>query len=385
MFNKFLTLITCLMMGAVCSNLSAQSLQDLQKELDETKVQLTDLEKKRIDLEKRINDFDVIGWKMGGTGGLGFNLAGFSDSWVVGKGENLASLLGNLGLYANYNQDTWFWNNTGLLRLGYQRSATKVEDLFDDWARNQDEIFLSSLYGYKLTEQFAISALADARTSFGNFFDPGYVSVGIGGTWKPNNNLVVVIHPLTYRGTFAKTNAIKQGLEFDSLDDNFKGDFGAKLAATYNRELLPRLNWASNLNIFLAYADTDKPEITWNNDFGYALTENISLAFGHTFRSYKLETFGYFRDVVANAGTVVDGVSQPTYILNADDLQVPITNDIKNEVAGLTNDQLEDYDLFNTDAFGFGQNKWLFTIGITTTFNVNKIPVLGDALDVIKK
>jgi len=174
MFNKFLSFIAILSIGALWLNVDAQSLQDLQNELDATKTSISDLEKKQIDLEKAIDGFDVIGWKMGGAGGLGFNLAGFSDSWVVGKGDNVATLLGNLSLFANYNQEKYFWNNTGLLRLGYINSVPSLADnaLFDNWTRNQDEIYISSLFGYKLTETFAISALADARTSFGGFFDP---------------------------------------------------------------------------------------------------------------------------------------------------------------------------------------------------------------------
>jgi len=353
MFNKFLSFIAILSIGALWLNVDAQSLQDLQNELDATKTSISDLEKKQIDLEKAIDGFDVIGWKMGGAGGLGFNLAGFSDSWVVGKGDNVATLLGNLSLFANYNQEKYFWNNTGLLRLGYINSVPSLADnaLFDNWTRNQDEIYISSLFGYKLTETFAISALADARTSFGGFFDPGYISVGVGGTWKPSANFVLVVHPLTFRGTFAQDTLVKQGFGFDDLNSNIQGDFGAKILASYTRELAPRLTWASNLNVFFNYGDFENPEATWNNDFGYALSPQVSLAFGHAFRFYKPETYGQFRK------------------------GFPLAS------AGQTNEQLESLEQFGGDAFKFGQQKWLFTVGITTTFDITKIPLLGDVND----
>lgn len=364
MFNKFFTLIACLLVGAITMDLSAQSLQEVQSELEATKGEISSLEDKRAALEKQIEDFDLIGWKIGGTGGLGLNLAGFSDSWVIAKGDNTGALLGNLNVYANYNQDKWFLNNNGQLRLGYLNTVSNIADLWDGWTQNLDDIYLSSLYGYKLTDQLAVSALADARTSFNNFFDPALVTVGVGVTWTPSSNFVLVVHPLTFRGTWVQTDEKKPGYGFDDLSKNVQGDMGAKIKATYTDELLPRLNWVSDFTAFLNYGAFDLPEITWNNDFGYALSEFVTLNFGHTLRYYKPETWGNF------VGSYK----------NADNLDYFAATGVSN--VGFDGSVLDDFADFNSnDKFSYFQQKWLFTVGVTTTFNINKIPLVGDVND----
>lgn len=64
------------------------------------------------------------------------------------------------------------------------------------------------LYGRNLSEKWAASALMEYRTTIiDNFNDPGYLDVGIGVTWTPIDNLIVVIHPLNYNFVFAKNDA----------------------------------------------------------------------------------------------------------------------------------------------------------------------------------
>ena len=67
---------------------------------------------------------------------------------------------------------------------------------------------ISSLYGRKLNDKWAVSALGEYRTSIiNNFNDPGFLDLGIGMTWTPIADLVVVIHPLNYNFVFAKNDA----------------------------------------------------------------------------------------------------------------------------------------------------------------------------------
>ena len=58
-----------------------------------------------------------------------------------------------------------------------------------------------------------------------NFNDPGYLDVGVGATWTPIENLIVVIHPLNYNFVFADNDAI------------FESSLGAKIVADYTRQI----------------------------------------------------------------------------------------------------------------------------------------------------
>ena len=66
-----------------------------------------------------------------------------------------------------------------------------------------------SLYGKNINEKWAVSGLLEYRTTIlNNFNDPGYLDLGVGATWTPIDNLIVVIHPLNYNFVFSKEDAI---------------------------------------------------------------------------------------------------------------------------------------------------------------------------------
>ena len=59
----------------------------------------------------------------------------------------------------------------------------RILDTDDDSFQQATDVFnITSLYGYKLSDNFAISALGEYRTTFlSNFNDPGYLDLGVGG------------------------------------------------------------------------------------------------------------------------------------------------------------------------------------------------------------
>lgn len=384
MSNKIFAFVAFLLIGTFGLN-AQNSLQDLQKELEDTKTSLADLETKRLDLEKRIEQYDLIGWKFGGTGAANFTMAGFSN-WIVGAGDNNATLGGNVNLYGNNNQEKYFWNNGVSLRLGYinNTGAAKLSEVTgeagglldgDNWARNIDEIYISSLFGYKLSPVLAVSVLADARTSFANFFDPAIVSAGVGLTYKPNADLTVVFHPLTFRGIFASSEQIKVGYEnWEDLEKNLIGDLGAKIVIDYKRELARNLVWTTNLSAFLAYADFGNPEITWLNDFGYKFNDFLTLNLHYGLRYYKPESYSGYVNEIANG------------YVNDDDETLYSTADLSNikdyAYGTITSDELTD--LLGADspapsgAFTekFLQQKYFIGVGFTTTFDITKFPTI---------
>ena len=83
-----------------------------------------------------------------------------------------------------------------------------IGDDSDDFNPTTDVFNISSLYGYKLSDKWAVSALGEYRTTLlDNFNDPGFLDLGVGATWTPLENLIVVIHPLNYNFVFAKNDA----------------------------------------------------------------------------------------------------------------------------------------------------------------------------------
>ncbi len=132
-----------------------------------------------------------------------------------------------------------------------------------------------------ITNKLAASALLEYRTTLlNNFNDPGYLDVGVGFTWTPVDNLIVVVHPLNYNFVFADNDAI-----FDS-------SLGAKIVADYTRQI-GAVNFKSNLSMFQSYKSSDLSNWTWTNSFGYTLWKMIGVGFDFGLGSNKQEALNY--------------------------------------------------------------------------------------------
>jgi hypothetical protein len=152
------------------------------------------------------------------------------------------------------------------------------------------------LYGYKLSEKWALSAFGEYRTTIlDNFNDPGYLDLGVGITWTPIQNLIVVIHPLNYNFVFAEDDVI-----FDS-------SLGAKIVADYTKKI-GKLNIKSNLSIFQSYKSSNLSNWTWTNSLGYTVWKNIGVGLDFGLRDNKQEALNYFVNTLENTATTFDNV-----------------------------------------------------------------------------
>jgi len=105
------------------------------------------------------------------------------------------------------------------------------------------------LAGYKLTDKIALSALGELNTSIENFLEPGTFDIGLGATWTPIPNLVVVIHPLNYHIAWSADGSA-----------DAQGAVGAKIRADYQDDFViagKKISWSSTLTSFLPYSSKD--------------------------------------------------------------------------------------------------------------------------------
>ena len=271
----------------------------------QTETELKALKKVKQDsiaqIQSRVNaiqgKIDALpGWKKGAFGTLGVNLSSF-DNWYSQGSANVSS--GNIGLtanaFANLKQPKYFWRNSLNINLGWVKFDDKDDPTDDDSFQEATDVFnISSLYGYKLTEKIAVSTLAEYRTTIlSNFNDPGYLDVGVGATWTPTDNLVVVVHPLNYNFVFAKNDAV------------FESSLGAKVVADYTRSI-GKVSFKSNLSAFYSYEDSDLSNYTWINSFGYTLWRNIGVGFEFGLRGNKQEALNFANNNLAVGDPVQD-------------------------------------------------------------------------------
>lgn len=234
-------------------------------------------------IQAKIDAIPSYGWKKGAFGTIGGSISGFNNWYAQGAPNNNS---GNIGFtangFANLNEEKFFWRNSANVNLAWVKLDNKDIDTDSDKFEGTTDVFtLTSLYGRKITEKFAISGLAEYRTTLlNNFNNPGYLDLGVGATWTPIQDLVVVIHPLNYNFVFSDNDAV------------FESSLGAKIVADYTKKI-GAVNFKSNVSMFQSYKSGDLSNITWTNSFGYTLWKMIGVGFDFGLRSNKQEALNY--------------------------------------------------------------------------------------------
>ena len=260
----------------------AAELADAQAVVDGLASQVADLEAQ---IEKN------AGWITGYSGNIGFD---FNDSngWIASPNPESSSsgLSISLAGWANNINENNFWRNKGLLTKAWSDIDLSSSDLDND----DDNLFdngtvdilnLSSLYGVRLSPHWAASGLAELNTSIENFLEPGTFDIGVGVTWTPDiDDLVVVIHPFNYHIAFPA-----EGAAFDT-----RGALGAKIRADYNRNF-GKFAYNSTLTSFVPYSGGDENdpslfEWTWINGVSFNIWNGIGVGFNFGLRRAEFET-----------------------------------------------------------------------------------------------
>lgn len=272
----------------------SQTKEELKSEQKAKKDSISAIQARVDDLQKQIDTYP--GWKFGAFGTIGASFSNFNNWYTQGSPNNSA---GNISItvnpHAKLDRDNYFWYNTANINLSWVKFDDKDDPNDDDSFRESSDVFnVTSLFGYKITKSLAASTLAEYRTTIiKNFNDPGYLDLGVGITWTPIENLVVVVHPLNYNFVFADNDAI------------FESSLGAKVVANYNRSF-GGLKFNSNLSAFMSYEDSDLSNWTWINSLSYTVWKGIGLGFELGLRDSKQEALNYALGQWDGTGTAPD-------------------------------------------------------------------------------
>ncbi len=276
--NKKLLLSAFLMLAITIG--FSQTKEELQAQKSEKQAEADKFQGEANALQAQIDA--LPGWRKGAFGTIGGNLSSFNDWYSQGSPNNTS---GNIGItvnaFANKLEDKYFWRNSLTANLNWLKFDDTSDDIDSDFEPTTDVFNISSLYGYKLSDKWAVSALGEYRTTLlDNFNDPGFLDLGVGATWTPTSNLIVVIHPLNYNFVFADNDAA-----FDS-------SAGAKIVADYTRSL-GAINFKSNFSTFQSYKSSDLSNWTWTNSFSYTLWKMIGVGFDFALRSNQQEAANF--------------------------------------------------------------------------------------------
>lgn len=284
--------------------LHAQTAEELKASLALEKSAIAKLQKKANGIQKKLNA--LPGWRYGAFGTIGGNLSGFSN-WYSKEAPNSAA--GNIGFtvngYANLIQKKFFWRNATNINLAWVKFDNKDNATDSESFESATDVFnITSLYGRNISAKWAVSALGEYRTTLiNNFNNPGYLDFGVGLTWTPISNLVVVIHPGNYNFIFSSEDTVFES----SLGSKIVGDYSTKIAG---------VNIKSNLSLFQSYNSSNLSNWTWINSFGYTLWKGIGLGFEFGLRNNKQEALYFARKTnTAETFESVDNQLQTYYLV----------------------------------------------------------------------
>lgn len=204
-------------------------------------------------------------WQTGMFVGLNFSNTGLSN-WA-GGGQNAINIGSIINLHANMKGENAAFDNS--LEMAY--GMTKLGKL--DFRKSDDRLIFVSKYGYKATSTLNYSALLDFRTQFtkgynydkkdpntgedlfiSDFLSPGYLNVGLGMNYKPDESFELFLSPLSNRLIIVLDDTLSaQGAYGVEPGKNIKSELGATLSAQYQKTIIENVDFRSRLKMFAPY------------------------------------------------------------------------------------------------------------------------------------
>ena len=278
---------------AVCFGAISQTKEELLAELNPKKDSIAAIQARANAIQAQIDA--LPGWQVGAFGTIGGSISSFTNWYTQAKPNNTAGNIGfTFNTFANLKQDNYFWRNNANINLGWVRLEDRDDPESSDKFTPTNDVFqLTSLFGWNLTKSFALSTLTEYRTTLiDNFNNPGYLDIGVGGTWTPISDLVVVIHPINYNFIFTDE------------DNIYESSLGAKIVADYTKSIGP-MGFKSNLSTFLSFETSDLNNVTWTNGFSYTIWKSLGVGFDFALRSNKQEALDYAINTLMEDPTLV--------------------------------------------------------------------------------
>lgn len=221
-------------------------------------------------------DFDTIPktprWFKGGIAGVTMSQVSLSNWAAGGEGSSAFDLM--LNYEADYAKDRNLWQNR--LELAYGLNTTDSKGT----RKSNDRIYLSSMYSYRLSRTWYASALAafssqfakgynyatTPKTYMSRFMAPGYLTLGVGFTWKPNSWFSAYISPATWRGTLVLDKSLFNDAAGNPVytvygvkpGKKLYNEFGANARLEVDHDIWRNVHLYSRLDLFSNYLD--KPQ-----------------------------------------------------------------------------------------------------------------------------
>lgn len=242
-----------------------------------------------------ITPFNLVNWKepqtwfFYGQNNLVYNQSSFSN-WNSG-GNNNIGIIGKINYNLSYKRNKHYLEN--ILQLGYGFVSAKGQST----RKTEDYINIMTNYGYELGWNYYLSTGFQFLSQFtpgynygvtpnptyddrvSKFMAPGYLNVGLGISYNPNENFQVIFRPANGKFTFVTDPKLQQkgryGLEHDG--QSLRTELGAMLNFLYRINIYKDINFVNQLNFFANYLyHTERVDINYSGVLNMRFNKFIS-------------------------------------------------------------------------------------------------------------
>lgn len=253
-------------------------------------------------------DSDTL-WKFGGV--VSLNLSQLSlTNWAAG-GDNSIAANGLVKLSGDFDDGTLNWDNDLTMGFGLVRQGS------DPARKSDDNLDLSSKFGYRASKNWFYSALLSFKTQFAegwdkpgevnrtkisNWMSPGYLSISAGMDFKPNKLFALLLSPVSGKMTFVMDEELSATGSF-GLDPGQKvrAEFGGLIKAVYKQEILKNVTVDTKLELFSNYFDHPQwVDVNWDLLLSLKVNDFISASL--------MTQLIYDRDIEFGTDTSGDGI-----------------------------------------------------------------------------
>jgi hypothetical protein len=229
-------------------------------------------------------------WKINGNISLNFSQVSLTNWSEGGDGSVAGAFL--FGINANNKKNKHYWDNSFTLEYGMTKNSS------ESLRKSIDQVYLSSKYGYEIGKPWYLSALFDYKTQMAKGFNypndsifiskfmaPGYMNFALGFDYKPNDNLSLMLSPISTKFTFVLDDTLSQRGSFGvDRGKKFRAEFGAYLKFVYTKKsLIKNVDFLTRLDLFSNYLkDPQNIDVNWDTKFDMKINKFLSAALGMT-------------------------------------------------------------------------------------------------------
>ncbi len=228
-------------------------------------------------------------WFLFGQNSLVFNQSSFAN-WYAG-GNNNIGVIGKINYNIVYKKDRHYLDNNIQMGYGFVSSTGQSTRKTDDY------INIMTNYGYELAQHYYLSTgfqflsqftagynysntpdpVFDDRIS--KFMAPGYLNIGIGLSYNPNENFQVIARPVNGKFTFVLDEKLQTagtyGLERDG--QSVRTELGAMVNVLYKLKLFKDATFINQVNFFSNYLQhSERVDINYSGSLNLKFNKYIT-------------------------------------------------------------------------------------------------------------